>query len=230
MYIPNPYFTNIPQIGNLVLEHIFVEDGYPILFICSAKDNKLYLCLCRDTYKIQKWIISEINVDILEKLIHKKISIFDAFKNHAGKAVLAFWSRQDGETERFKVLSSCKEIASGDLPEKDFYYLDDGESESYLQQVKNRIRNEEFTIIEQRICEGMLVPIELFIERPTKTFAKILVEEKFSIKFIINYSTGFNDQKIRKNNSKVRKQLGESKNNRNDYNNILNNCILSTAS
>lgn len=147
MYIPNPYFEDIPVIGDLILEHIFVEDSYPILFVCSSKEKKLYLCLCRDNYKKQKWIISEIDVDILSKLIHDEISVYNAFKSHDGIAVRAIWPGLNSKTE-FSLLDSCKSIKDTDLPDKDFFLEDEGESENYLQEVKNRINfKEELNVI-----------------------------------------------------------------------------------
>ena len=46
MYIPSPYFKGIPQMGNLEMDNIFLENGYPVLFTCRNKD-KIYLCICR---------------------------------------------------------------------------------------------------------------------------------------------------------------------------------------
>ena len=71
MYIPNPYFKNVPQIGDMILDYVFVEDGYPILFTCISGD-RLFLCLCRTLTPNQKWVISEINFSDLEKLIKKR--------------------------------------------------------------------------------------------------------------------------------------------------------------
>lgn len=147
MYIPNPYFKNVPKIGNLILDYIFVENGYPILFVCKTEENDLYICLCREIYGRQKWVISEINLNILEKLIQNKISVYDAFKKHEGKAALIFWSREK-TSEDYTVFSSCKDIEDKDLPDKDFYLDDEGESEGYLKQVKNRINNDNFNNVE----------------------------------------------------------------------------------
>ena len=87
MYIPRPYFENIPQIGDLTLDYIFIENGYPILFTC-CKEEKLYLCLCRTIYEEQKWIISEISYDILTQLIRNELTLYDALKNNFGKDCL----------------------------------------------------------------------------------------------------------------------------------------------
>ena len=135
MYIPVPYFKNIPQLGDLVLEHIFVENGYPILFTCINKDQ-MYLCLCRDVYIEQKWVISPITLDILKRLIYNEISIYAALKEHGGKACIATW--KDGDRfEKFQLLP-CGQLEDEDLPKKTVL-LDDEEAEQYYLQVRNKI-------------------------------------------------------------------------------------------
>lgn len=174
MYIPNPYFKNVPKIGNLILDYIFVENGYPILFVCKTEENDLYICLCREIYGRQKWVISEINLNILEKLIQNKISVYDAFKKHEGKAALIFWSREK-TSEDYTVFSSCKDIEDKDLPDKDFYLDDEGESEGYLQQVKNRIDNDNFNNVEIRLFQTEAGPVYTTIKREIET-KEIIIE------------------------------------------------------
>ncbi len=139
MYIPKPYFENIPKMGSLMLDCIFVENGYPILFTCS-NDEKLYLCLCRTTYKEQKWIVSEINIDILEKLLKNEISIYYALKNDKGKACIVRWEKDIGY-DSFRV-DMAKFLDDTDLPDKDVFLDDDeGDFREYLLLVRNREQN-----------------------------------------------------------------------------------------
>ena len=42
MYIPTPYFRNVPKMGDLTLDNIFLDDGYPVLFTCT-NEEKIYL-------------------------------------------------------------------------------------------------------------------------------------------------------------------------------------------
>ena len=150
MYIPNPYFKNIPQIGDLVLDHIFVENGYPILFTCYSEE-KIYLCLCRTIYEEQKWIIAEINENLLESIINNKISIFEAFKSTVGKICIARWSKEN-PYEKYEVVHSSQ-LKDDDLPDKEIYLDDEGYSTEYLELVKNRMQN-------MKEKSSTLIPIE----------------------------------------------------------------------
>lgn len=132
MYVPNPYFANIPQLGNLALDYIFVEDGYPILFTCK-NENKIYLCLCRSLSPEQKWVISETNIDILRKMTNREISICEAFKRFNTKSCIALWSKAN-PVERYSVFSTC-ELQKTDLPD-DMLFLDEDDVEDALDYVK----------------------------------------------------------------------------------------------
>lgn len=138
MYIPKPYFENIPQIGDLALDYIFIENDYPILFTC-CKEEKLYLCLCRTIYEEQKWVISEINSNHLEKCIMNELSIHDTLKNGIGRACIAHW-RKESHHETFEVMYS-NQLDDSDLPDETVFLDDEGESQEYLEVVKNREQN-----------------------------------------------------------------------------------------
>lgn len=136
MYIPNPYFKNVPEIGNLVLDYIFVENDCPILFTCKSKDS-LYLCLCRTNIGIQKWIISEISIYTLASVIHNRISIYGAFKKDDNKACIVTW--QKGYAKESYTILRANEIKDEDLPDEDVFLDDDGEALVYLQEkIKER--------------------------------------------------------------------------------------------
>ena len=138
MYIPNPYFKNIPQIGNLILDYIFVEDGYPVLFTCVA-DERIFLCVCRTLMPIQKWILSEIKLPDLERLIKNEISIKNAFKSYLeGKTCIVKWDKNVA-SEGYEVIPTSY-LVDEQLPTQDVF-LDDEDAIVYLEQVKNRIQN-----------------------------------------------------------------------------------------
>lgn len=136
MYIPKPYFENIPYIGDLELDYIFYDNGYPILFTCK-KNDLLYLCLCRTVIDEQKWIISEIDIEILEKLMEDEISVYEAFKAKGGRACIATWSKEKPKEEYSVVHSS--QLSDADLPSSDLFLDDEGESSDYLEMLRNRI-------------------------------------------------------------------------------------------
>lgn len=119
MHIPNPYFSNIPQLGNLTLDYIFVEDGYPILFTCR-NGAKIYICLCRTLSPMQKWIISETSIAILKKLAQQDIPICDAFTQLGTKSCIAQWSKAN-PVEQYSVISTS-DLSSDDLPDKDVFW------------------------------------------------------------------------------------------------------------
>ena len=125
MYIPNPYFSNIPQFGDLKLDHIFVEDGYPILFTCR-NDKSFFICICRSLVPEQKWIISETNIEILRKLASQEIPICDAFTLMNAKSCIAVWNKNN-PMENYTVLPTSN-LSTSNLPSRSLY-LDEDEAE-----------------------------------------------------------------------------------------------------
>lgn len=72
----NKYFKNIPHIGDLYLDFIFLNyETDPILFTCIDRHKSLFLCLCCEVRSIRKWIITRCDNDTLKKLIENKIDI-----------------------------------------------------------------------------------------------------------------------------------------------------------
>ena len=134
MYIPNPYFQNISDIGNLTLDYIFIDDGYPILFTCiNADSKKMYLCICRTLQSQQKWVISEITIQTLEKLIKKEICIKEAFYSVPnGKSCIITWSKDNPESHSVFTTSLLNEK---EVPDSDVF-LEDEYAEIYLEQVR----------------------------------------------------------------------------------------------
>lgn len=136
MYIPNPYFKNVPKMGNLEMDYIFLENGYPVLFTCKNQ-NRIFLCICRTVIDVQKWVISEINVQTLSNLINNVTSIYEAFKSGKNYACIVKWDKVNKQ-EEYEVLK-CSMLSDSDLPKKNVFLDDEGESLEYLNKVKNRI-------------------------------------------------------------------------------------------
>lgn len=140
MYIPNPYFSNIPQMGDLILDYIFVEDGYPILFVCKSYE-RYFLCVCRTLIPAQKWIVSEILLDDLKKLLKGEIDIHDAFiSNKNGKSCIVKW-RPTAIKVKYRVRPTSS-LNLNEIPEKGIF-LDEDEIGNYLEQLENRVSVEE---------------------------------------------------------------------------------------
>lgn len=127
MYIPNPYFSNVPQLGNLALDYVFIDDGYPILFTCR-NEKSIYLCICRTLTPEQKWIISEVDIEVLKKMVNREIPICVAFKMLQKTSVIATWNKNNPK-ELYKVFPTAN-LLDSDLPRSSFYlhedYADDG--------------------------------------------------------------------------------------------------------
>lgn len=119
---PAPYFRNIPQLGNLTLDYIFVEDGYPILFTCR-NGKKIYLCICRTVSPEQKWVISETSVEILGKMANREIPICEVFKSLCGRSCIARWSK-DVPVEQYEVFPTS-DLQWLDLPGENCYLCED---------------------------------------------------------------------------------------------------------
>lgn len=138
MFIPTPYFANVPQLGDLALDYIFLEDGYPLLFTCKS-GVKLYICICRTVIPKQKWVISEVDVTVLEKMVNREIPICDAFRLSNAQSCIIYWSRELGH--EYEVFSTC-ELRSQDLPSSKMYLDEDDveDAREYLATIKEENR------------------------------------------------------------------------------------------
>ena len=136
MYIPVPYFKNVPKMGDLEMDNVFLENDYPVLFTCKNKE-KIYLCICRTVIEEQKWIVSEIDFEILQQLIENKISIYSAFKSNKGYCCIVRWKKSTQREEYTVIMSEF--LSDEELPRPTVFLDDDGESIEYLEKVRNRL-------------------------------------------------------------------------------------------
>ena len=137
MKIPNPYFENIPTIGNLIMDFIIYGDDYPVLFICRTAGDKLYLCDCCSVYQIQKWLIAPMSIDRVESLLRNRITIRDCFEKASGNCCVATWQLGD-MYEKYEIITADR-FDERDLPEKNAYIdAGQGEYEDYISLLKNR--------------------------------------------------------------------------------------------
>lgn len=163
MYIPNPYFSNIPQMGDLILDYVFVEDGYPILFVCKADEN-YFLCICRTLRPEQKWVVSEILLDDLKKLIKGEIDIHDAFiSNRKGRSCIVKWSASIIK-EQYQVIPTLS-LDLNEIPSKGIF-LDEDETGNYLEQLENResVKEENNVRMESENKQYVATDIKMFID------------------------------------------------------------------
>lgn len=81
MNISDPYFTNVPGIGDLNFDYCMVEYEVPILFICKDKQGKFYLCDCCEIRFKQEWLIVPVVIEDVLALFEKKITLKKFFKD-----------------------------------------------------------------------------------------------------------------------------------------------------
>ncbi len=124
MYIPKPYFKKVPSMGDLQMDKIFLATDFPVLFTCRNND-RLFLCVCRTIIEEQKWVVSEIKFETLNKMINNQISIYDAFKSGVASCIVS-WNNND-KKEKYRPIKNS-DIDDSDLPDKDVM-LDYGTSQ-----------------------------------------------------------------------------------------------------
>lgn len=81
MKISDPYFSNVPGIGDLNFDYCIVEYEVPILFICKDKQGKYYLCDCCEIRSKQEWLIVPVVIEDVLALFEKKITLKNFFKD-----------------------------------------------------------------------------------------------------------------------------------------------------
>ena len=209
MYIPEPYFKDIPRIGDLSLDYIFFEAGYPVLFTC-VNDTDIYLCLCRTVVDEQKWIITEIDLETLEDLINNKVTIYNALKKQNSRACIAAWKKENPNYTSYRVINT-ELIDDAYLPDTDLLLDDEGESCEYLEQVKNRKQVKHYHELDSLFDDGNpdnICGISIEYENIKKT--NIFLSDFAKIKFISNrnsISTKFiYEQQILKRNKNIFKK------------------------
>ena len=112
------YFTNIPDVGDLSLEHVFYEYEEPVLFVCTDASGKRYLCSC--CRLSENWIVRQVDEALLVDMIDNRVSLDNMFRFPDNKTLFLSWN---GETMRY----------SFDVPEKAF-----PQSGSYLELSKDK--------------------------------------------------------------------------------------------
>lgn len=138
MSIPKPFFKSIIDIGSLNIEYIIFEDDYPILFTCRDKNNQLYLCVCCDIIKEQRWIISKTDIKTIVGMLTNKITLRNAFKNDTNEHYIVIWNYKDEKDKSKKV--KYEEIDKSDLPTANEYFdSEEDEFKEYIEKL-NKIK------------------------------------------------------------------------------------------
>lgn len=98
---------------------IIEYEGIPILFVAKDDFNDIYLCDCVEFRNFQRWIISKTSLNILELVIEKKISIFNALKQDDSLKIIATYDYLSGQTTQERIV--FENISQEDLPEQEAY-------------------------------------------------------------------------------------------------------------
>ena len=133
------YFKNIPEIGDLVLDEIFYEDIYPVLFCCRDLNENRYICVCCDIRGAQRWIVSPISNENLSNLIKDKITLKDAFLTMPSRNSFLIEWKPEFASEKVMAVRP-EQIPEEDLP-IDGEYLEPDKDEflDYLEILKEPI-------------------------------------------------------------------------------------------
>lgn len=129
------YFKNLQYIGDLKMSYIIFHYEYPILFTCTDKNNTLYLCVCCEIRKEQRWIITQTNNEELLKMLEDKITIREAFINKKfNHYIVRYYGEGIKETcEKVKV----EEIDILDLPtEGEYIEAEENEFKDYIKELR----------------------------------------------------------------------------------------------
>ena len=89
-----PFFNN-KLCGKRYLDHTFLSfEGEPIVFTCLNDSYETFFCYCTEFRFFQKWIVSKINLTVLEKLLYQIIDIRQAVLSL--KSVIEITLKSDG--------------------------------------------------------------------------------------------------------------------------------------
>ncbi|MDY2995948.1 MAG: DUF6575 domain-containing protein [Faecalimonas sp.] len=78
----NIYFEDITGIGNLYLDKVLNKfEDENIIFICKNDSGKYYFCICYEFRYELSWIITEIKLDDLLKVLIRNVDMYSIYKN-----------------------------------------------------------------------------------------------------------------------------------------------------
>lgn len=137
MAIPNPYFKNVPDWGDLQMEQVIVDYIYPLLSVLKDVAGKRYLCMCFDTRGAQQWLVTPISNSGLIDLLNNEITLSAPFENPRTKKLRVTMDYHT-RAETFQFLSASQ-IPKEDLPEAGEYLdAEPNEWEDYIRLLSPR--------------------------------------------------------------------------------------------
>lgn len=132
----NPFFANIPSVGDLNWEEIIVEDICPIFLVLISENRQQYISVCCELYEEQRWVVAPISNTDLIILLTNKLSVKDAFFTQSNeKCFVAHWSK-DNPKLRYDVTVPNK-LPEQDLPLNEMLEVEEGEFAEYIQKIQD---------------------------------------------------------------------------------------------
>lgn len=106
--------------GGLSIESVILDSGYPTIFTCTDRTDRVYFCICceRKSSGIT-WIITQTSYTTLEDLLTDKITIREAFLAITEEKYLVQYVSESDRTN-LKLLRK-NQIPSDYLPTKNAY-------------------------------------------------------------------------------------------------------------
>lgn len=75
-------FVVLPKYGQLYMDKILFQAGYPVLFTCTDSARDLFICVCcQNNEQGVKWLASRTNSAEIVKLLKNELTIREAFTN-----------------------------------------------------------------------------------------------------------------------------------------------------
>ena len=132
-------WIEVNPFGTLYYENILVYLNEPDLFVCTDQSGEKYLGVFLDENK-EKYLLVETDNQNILRMINKKISMEQAFRNSkSGKAFYVFY---DADIDRFVSREmKISQLQKEDLPESNVLFtLDDGNIQNYRSFLQEQIR------------------------------------------------------------------------------------------
>lgn len=125
--ISDPYFTDVPGIGDLNFDYCIVEYEVPILFICTDKQGKFYLCDCCEIRFKQEWLIVPVVIEDVLALFEKKITLKKFFKDRQSLGYFGIY-KVGWTKEKIKKVELFDEQV---LPADEYLYFNEDEYKEF---------------------------------------------------------------------------------------------------
>ncbi len=131
----NVMFEKVGKYKNLKIDKIFLEfENIPVLFSCTDDSDALFLCLCNEIRKKQRWVIAKISPEDLAKMLEDKITIYEAFQAANEPKFIVDYEPTISQELNVQE-TSFNDMKPEDLPDKDEFLENQGEFTEYISEL-----------------------------------------------------------------------------------------------